>query len=88
MLNAFQMSSTSKANPLDVEDYLDCFEDVSNELLEHIVNMSDNSVSLYFVFKIETQIKTSRKLFCLGQHSNALCRIARQFRRRVDPAGL
>jgi hypothetical protein len=39
------MSSTSKANPLDVEDYLDCFEDVSNELLEHIVNMSDNSVS-------------------------------------------
>ncbi|XP_065351280.1 KN motif and ankyrin repeat domain-containing protein 1 [Cloeon dipterum] len=39
----FKVSSTSTANPLDVEDYLDCFEDYSSELLEHIVNMTDDS---------------------------------------------
>ncbi|KAF4523385.1 hypothetical protein B566_EDAN013467 [Ephemera danica] len=39
----FRISSTATANPLDVEDYLDCFEAISGQLLEHIVNMSDNS---------------------------------------------
>lgn len=43
----FQISSLVNANPLDVEDYLDCFEDISYALLEHIVNMGDGSVSTF-----------------------------------------
>uniref|UniRef100_A0A1B6E6E2 Uncharacterized protein n=2 Tax=Clastoptera arizonana TaxID=38151 RepID=A0A1B6E6E2_9HEMI len=39
----FKVSSVASANPLDVEDYLDCFEDFSSRLLEHIVNMTDVS---------------------------------------------
>lgn len=39
----FKISSTSSANPLDVEDYLDCFEVYSGTLLEYIVNMTDTS---------------------------------------------
>lgn len=37
----FKISSVADANPLDVEDYLDCFEDISSTLLEYIVNMTD-----------------------------------------------
>ncbi|XP_075165233.1 KN motif and ankyrin repeat domain-containing protein 2 kank isoform X2 [Haematobia irritans] len=37
----FRVSSSEKANPLDVEDYLDCFEDLSVPLLEYCVNMVD-----------------------------------------------
>lgn len=40
----FKISSLVTANPLDVEDYLDAFEDVSSALLEYIVNMTDASV--------------------------------------------
>ncbi|CAG9828437.1 unnamed protein product [Diabrotica balteata] len=39
----FKISSSVTANPLEVEDYLDAFEDVSSLLLEYIVNMSDYS---------------------------------------------
>ncbi|XP_015109672.1 KN motif and ankyrin repeat domain-containing protein 2 isoform X2 [Diachasma alloeum] len=39
----FNISSTVTANPLDVEDYLDCFEEYSSYLLEYIVNMTDSS---------------------------------------------
>lgn len=39
----FKISSLITANPLDVEDYLDAFEDMSSLLLEYIVNMSDSS---------------------------------------------
>lgn len=39
----FKISSTASANPLDVEDYLDSFEEVSSTLLEYIVNMVDNN---------------------------------------------
>ncbi|XP_035728522.1 KN motif and ankyrin repeat domain-containing protein 1-like isoform X1 [Vespa mandarinia] len=39
----FKISSTANANPLDVEDYLDCFEEYSSTLLEYIVNMIDSS---------------------------------------------
>ncbi|XP_020280202.1 uncharacterized protein LOC109852957 isoform X2 [Pseudomyrmex gracilis] len=42
-LEWFKISSTSSANPLDVEDYLDCFEECSGTLLEYIVNMTDSS---------------------------------------------
>lgn len=42
----FRISSLPKANPLNVEDYLDAFEDISSALLEYIVNMTDASVSL------------------------------------------
>ncbi|XP_013102257.2 KN motif and ankyrin repeat domain-containing protein 2 isoform X1 [Stomoxys calcitrans] len=37
----FRVSSSENANPLDVEDYLDCFEELSVPLLEHCVNMVD-----------------------------------------------
>nr|KAF7394269.1 hypothetical protein H0235_016864 [Vespula pensylvanica] len=39
----FKISSTANANPLDVEDYLDCFEEYSSTLLEYIVNTTDSS---------------------------------------------
>ncbi|XP_076277199.1 KN motif and ankyrin repeat domain-containing protein 2 kank isoform X2 [Lasioglossum baleicum] len=39
----FKISSTVTANPLEVEDYLDCFEECSSTLLEYIVNMTDSS---------------------------------------------
>lgn len=39
----FKVSSLVTANPLDVEDYLDAFEDMSSQLLEYIVNMTDSS---------------------------------------------
>jgi hypothetical protein len=52
MFNLFlfvlQISSTAAANPLDVEDYLDCFEEMSSLLLEYVVNMTDMSVSVTF----------------------------------------
>lgn len=48
----FKISSLATANPLDVEDYLDAFEDFSSALLEYIVNMTDASVS-----KIDKYIK-------------------------------
>nr|CAH7740108.1 unnamed protein product [Callosobruchus chinensis] len=39
----FKISSLVTANPLDVEDYLDALEDMSSQLLEYVVNMSDSS---------------------------------------------
>lgn len=42
----FRVSSSEKANPLDVEDYLDCFEELSVPLLEYCVNMVDANVSM------------------------------------------
>ncbi|PSN40635.1 hypothetical protein C0J52_21102 [Blattella germanica] len=39
----FKISSIASANPLDVEDYLDCFEEMSGTLLEYVVNMPDMS---------------------------------------------
>ncbi|XP_043519376.1 KN motif and ankyrin repeat domain-containing protein 1 isoform X2 [Frieseomelitta varia] len=39
----FKVSSTVNANPLEVEDYLDCFEECSSSILEYIVNMTDSS---------------------------------------------
>ncbi|KAF5306031.1 hypothetical protein FQR65_LT00746 [Abscondita terminalis] len=39
----FKISSSIIANPLDVEDYLDCFEEISSDLLYYIVNVVDAS---------------------------------------------
>lgn len=39
----FQISSTEKANPDNVEDYLDYFEEQSWDLLTYIVNMTDKN---------------------------------------------
>ncbi|KAL3289566.1 hypothetical protein HHI36_022982 [Cryptolaemus montrouzieri] len=39
----FKISGLISANPLDVEDYLDAFEDMSSMLLDYIVNMTDTS---------------------------------------------
>ncbi len=41
----FQVAGTKTANPLDVEDYLDNFENYSPQLLRYIVNMPDGNVS-------------------------------------------
>ena len=37
----FKISSTKQSNPLDVEDYLDAIEDISKELLNRVVNLTD-----------------------------------------------
>lgn len=37
----FKTSSTKQSNPLDVEDYLDAIEDISKELLDRVVNLTD-----------------------------------------------
>lgn len=39
----FKISSLVTADPLDVEDYLDAFEDMSSLLLQYVVNMTDIS---------------------------------------------
>ncbi|XP_058979806.1 KN motif and ankyrin repeat domain-containing protein 2 [Musca domestica] len=39
----FRISSSEKANPHEVEDYLDCFEELSVPLLEYCVNMVDSN---------------------------------------------
>ncbi|XP_018334551.1 uncharacterized protein LOC108743474 isoform X2 [Agrilus planipennis] len=39
----FNVSSLDGANPMEVEGYLDYFEEISSELLHYIVNMSDAS---------------------------------------------
>lgn len=39
----FQISSTEKANPDNVEDYLDCFEEQSWDLLTFMVNLADKN---------------------------------------------
>lgn len=43
----FRLSSTETAEPLDVEDYLDFFEDISPNVLKYVVNMNDANVSVY-----------------------------------------
>lgn len=43
----FHISSTDMANPLIVEDYLDCFEEFSIALLKYVVNLMDTNVSSY-----------------------------------------
>lgn len=45
----FRISSHQTANPLDVEDYLDAFDEVSSALLEYIVNMTDSSVRIIII---------------------------------------
>jgi hypothetical protein len=37
----FKVSSTKLSNPLDVEDYLDAIEDISKDLLDRVVNLTD-----------------------------------------------
>lgn len=39
----FQISSTETANPDNVEDYLDYFEEQSYELLSYMVNLADKN---------------------------------------------
>jgi ankyrin repeat protein len=46
----FKTSSTKQSNPLDVEDYLDAIEDISKELLNRVVNLTDvnGNTSLHY----------------------------------------
>lgn len=48
----FRISSTENASPFDVEDYLDCFEEYSPNLLKYIVNLSDANVITHNIFII------------------------------------
>lgn len=41
----FRISSTENAQPHQVEDYLDYFEEFSPDLLKYIVNLTDANVS-------------------------------------------
>lgn len=41
----FRISSTETAQPFQVEDYLDYFEEYSMEILKYIVNLTDANVS-------------------------------------------
>lgn len=59
-----QVSSTASANPLDVEYYLDCFEEISGTLLEYVVNMADVSVSLG-IFFLQSDITSRSQVSCL-----------------------
>lgn len=43
----FRISSTENAQPFEVEDYLDCFEELSPNLLKYIVNLTDANVSKF-----------------------------------------
>lgn len=40
----FRISSTENAQPFEVEDYLDCFEEHSPNLLKYMVNLTDANV--------------------------------------------
>lgn len=44
----FRISSTENAQPFEVEDYLDCFEELSPNLLKYIVNLTDANVRKFF----------------------------------------
>lgn len=44
----FKISSTENAQPLNVEDYLDCFEEYSTNLLKYVVNMTDANVCFQY----------------------------------------
>ena len=46
----FKTSSTKQSNPLDVEDYLDAIEDISKQLLDRVVNLTDvnGNTSLHY----------------------------------------
>ena len=43
----FKVSSSKTSNPSMVEDYLTCFNEVSQDLLEHVVNMADGNVRIF-----------------------------------------
>ncbi len=41
----FRVSSHKLSSPSQVEDFLSCFKEISNDLLSHVVNMQDANVS-------------------------------------------
>lgn len=49
----FRISSTENASPFDVEDYLDCFEEYSPNLLKYIVNLTDANVITHFTHSFD-----------------------------------
>jgi hypothetical protein len=78
-----QISSTASANPLDVEDYLDCFEEMSNILLEYVVNMTDMSVSVMqfcvlrlILYKGPLLFYCIWHLFCYGNTEVVILKVA------------
>lgn len=78
----FRISSTENAQPFEVEDYLDCFEEYSPNLLKYMVNLTDANVSLSKTTRNLNSVHLFVWFFLnciLGQHSNALCGFAWQF---------
>lgn len=45
----FRISSTEDSRPFEVEDYLDCFEEYSPNILKYVVNLTDSNVSYSLV---------------------------------------
>lgn len=41
----FQISSESESDPQVVSDYLEYFKNISDELLQYIINITDTTVS-------------------------------------------
>lgn len=54
----FRISSTEDAQPFEVEDYLDCFEEYSPNLLKYMMNLTDANVRYknFYSFNTYTQV--------------------------------
>lgn len=77
----FRISSTESAQPLDVEDYLDYFEEYSTNLLKYVVNLSDANVSNHNLLSYLSCVLYCILVFAFsGQYSNALCYFPWKFR--------
>lgn len=59
----FQVSSKNEANPLDVDDYIDCFESYSNQLLRFMINLKDSNVNARFALIFNAQKKSPLIIF-------------------------
>lgn len=73
----FKVSSVETANPLNVEDYLDYFEELSTSLLSYMVNVrfkvSSLIITVFFLIKFNIIA-----IIFLGKYCYALCRVARK----------
>ncbi|KAL7014325.1 hypothetical protein ACKWTF_015862 [Chironomus riparius] len=73
----FQISSTEKANPDNVEDYLDYFEEQSWDLLSYMVNLSDKNGNMAMHYAVShgnfdvVSILLDSKVSNINQTNNA-----------------
>lgn len=52
----FRISSTEDSQPFGVEDYLDCFEEYSPNVLKYVVNLTDANVSSFNFILVESLV--------------------------------